>query len=76
MNTLDIIILIIGLVGLVRGLMRGLVKQVAKLAGIVIGLLAAFQLYPSFGNKLSSIVTAPPMVVSILSFIIVFIIDK
>ena len=73
MNTLDIIILIVFLLGAVLGMMKGFVKQLASLAGLVIGLLAAKMLYIHVAEKISGTLTDSMTFAQIIAFIAIWI---
>ena len=73
MNTLDIIILIVFLLGAVLGMMKGFVKQLASLAGLVIGLLAAKMLYIPVAEKISGTLTDSMTFAQIIAFIAIWI---
>ena len=53
MNSFDIIVMVIVVLGLVRGLFRGFVKEIASIAGVMAGLYGGSIYYPLVGEQLS-----------------------
>lgn len=72
MNTLDLIILVVVLVGLVRGLSTGGIKQVLSLAGVVIAFIGAARLSTAFGDGIAGAIGVSDRLAPIVSFVIVF----
>ena len=50
MNALDIAILVVGVLGLVKGYVSGFFRQVVSIVGFLAGLLVAFMLYATLGD--------------------------
>lgn len=73
MNGLDILILIVLLIGLVKGWMSGLLRQVVSIAGFFIGLLAAMMLYSAFGDWLAPCIGTDVSVGRALAFVLLWI---
>lgn len=72
MNTLDIILLAVSLIGFVMGFKTGLVRQITLGAGIVVGLLLAVIHYPSTGLWLMGITGWNELLCSCLGFVMIF----
>ena len=74
MQTIDIIIAVLLVIGLVSGLRDGLVKQVAGLAGIIGGLLLGRMFYMPVGEWLMSTFGISVQAAHITAFILILII--
>ena len=74
MNTVDIILSLVLLYGLVRGFFRGLLAELASLVGIIAGIYGAVHFSQFLGDILSSQVDWQPRYVNLISFAITFII--
>lgn len=72
MNTLDLVILVVVLVGIVRGLSTGGIKQVLSLAGVVIAFIGAARLSTAFGDGIAGAIGVSERLAPIVSFVIVF----
>ena len=74
MNTIDLVILVVVLIGLVRGLMTGGIKQVLSFAGIVIAFLIAAKTTAPVGDFLSDVFNMSERLAPIVAFAVVFLI--
>lgn len=74
MNTVDIILSLVLLYGLVRGFFRGLLTELASLVGIIAGIYGAIHFSQFIGGFLSSQVEWRPQYVNLVSFAVTFII--
>lgn len=74
MNTFDLIILIILILGFIRGLKRGLFVEVASLLALVLGIYGAIHFSYFVGNFLVDRVSWDENYITIVSFAITFII--
>ena len=68
MNTLDIILLLLFIPGIVRGLSKGLLEQAVSLVGIVLGALLAYKYYAAVGAWLGGFWEISETVLNILGF--------
>ncbi|CAL68361.1 CvpA family protein [Christiangramia forsetii] len=73
MNTVDIILSLVLLYGLVRGFFRGLLAELASLIGIVAGIYGAIHFSHYVGNVLSNYVEWEVQYINLISFAITFI---
>ena len=73
MNTLDIILLLCFIPGVVKGISKGFIRQAAALVGIIVGVWASWH----FGNKLAEFLKpsleVSEAVIQVISFAAVFI---
>ena len=72
MTVLDIILIAVFAFGLIRGFMSGFVKQIASLAGIVLGIAAAYLFAGSLAVKLSNFTDFPSPAVLASSYVLIF----
>ncbi|MCG9971119.1 CvpA family protein [Christiangramia crocea] len=73
MNTVDIILSLVLLYGLVRGFFRGLLAELASLVGIVAGIYGAVHFSHFLGDFLSNQVEWKPQYINLISFAVTFI---
>lgn len=73
METIDIIILTIFLLGAVLGFMSGLIKQATSLAGILVGLMLARMLFATVGAELAERLGTALTVGQILAFLLIWV---
>ncbi|TBW27064.1 CvpA family protein [Gramella sp. KN1008] len=73
MNTVDIILSLVLLYGLVRGIFRGLLAELASLVGIVAGIYGAVHFSHFLGSALSAWVDWKPQYINLISFAVTFI---
>jgi len=73
MNTLDIVILVLFIPGILRGITKGLLEQAISLAGIVLSVYIAFKFSGAACAKLSQYITVSPTVLNVLSFALVLV---
>lgn len=74
MNTVDVILAILLLYGMIRGFFRGFFAELASLVGFIAGIYGAIYFSPYLGGFLAEIVSWNPQVIKILSFAITFLI--
>lgn len=68
MNTLDIVLLLLFIPGIVTGLAKGLLEQAVSLFGIVIGALLAYKYYTAVGAWLGGFWAISETALNILGF--------
>jgi len=73
MNTVDIILSLVLLYGLVRGFFRGLLAELASLIGIVAGIYGAVHFSHFLGNILANYVEWEVQYINLISFAITFV---
>lgn len=71
MNTLDIVILVLFIPGIIRGLSKGFLEQAVSLAGIVLSVYLAYHFSDAVCNWLSTRITVSETVLHVLGFAIV-----
>lgn len=74
MNTIDIIIAILLIIGFVRGVFKGLFVEIASLLSLVLGIYVATHFSYFVGNYLSKSVTWDERYIKLASFAITFLI--
>lgn len=74
MQTIDIIICVLPVIGLINGLRDGLVKQIASLAGLICGLLLGRTFYIPVGGWLATTFSISTEAAHITAFILILII--
>jgi membrane protein required for colicin V production len=74
MNTLDIVILVLFIPGIIRGISKGFLEQAITLVGIILSVYLAFQFSGPACAKLSQYITVSETVLSILSFAAVLVV--
>ena len=74
MQTIDIIIVVLLVIGLIGGLRDGLVKQVAGLAGLIGGLLLGRAFYMPLGEWMASVLSISDEAARITAFILILVI--
>ncbi len=73
MSTLDILILIVLLIGMIKGWMSGFFRQATSTAGLLIGLVLAAMLYTAAGDWLAPHIGVNTGVAYALAFILIWI---
>lgn len=73
MNTLDIVILLLFLPGIIRGLSKGFLEQAVSLAGIVATVWLAFHFSTLVSEKLREYITVSETVLNIAGFVVVLV---
>ncbi len=73
MNALDIAILVVGVLGLVKGYVSGFFRQVVSIVGFLAGLLVAFMLYATLGDWLAPYVGGSLQTGRALAFILLWV---
>ncbi len=71
MNSLDILILVIGGFCLVRGIFRGIVKELTSIVGVFVGFYVAYNYYPVVAHLISRFFSNKAYL-NIVSFFLVF----
>jgi len=74
MNTLDIVLLILFVPGIVRGLSKGFLEQAISLAGVVASVWAAFHFSSFAAEKLKEYITVSETVLNVISFVVVLVV--
>src|ERR1700685_2166190 len=74
MNTFDIIIIVLLLIGAVRGFMKGFVYEIATLGSLFLGMFVAFKLAYLVQPTLRKIGNMDAHLLAVLSFILMFLI--
>ena len=73
-NSIDIVISIILIYGIIRGFYRGLFLEVSSLIGLILGLCCAINFNPMISEYLKSFISIEENYITIISFIITLII--
>ena len=73
MNTLDIIILVLFIPGIIHGMSKGLIEQAISLVGIVLSAYLAFKFSDAACNWLSHYITVSETVLNVLGFAVVLV---
>lgn len=71
MNTLDIVILLLFIPGIIRGMSKGFLEQIITLAGIVLSVYLAFKFSDVAGAWLGNYLKVSQTLLNILSFALV-----
>ncbi|MBP5333059.1 MAG: CvpA family protein [Bacteroidales bacterium] len=71
MNTLDIILLLLFIPGIIRGLSKGLMEQAVSLVGIALGAFLAYTLYEQVGTWLGGFWDTDETILYIVGFVVV-----
>ena len=71
MNTLDIILLLLFIPGIIHGLSKGLMEQAVSLVGVVLGALLAYKYYTEMGAWLGGFWKVSETVLNIVGFAII-----
>lgn len=74
LNVIDIIILALFIPAIWSGISKGLVRQVAGLAALILGVWGAYHFSDFAADKLKPLLDVDPSTLSLISFIVVFII--
>jgi membrane protein required for colicin V production len=72
MNTLDLVILVVVLIGLARGFATGGIRQILSLAGVVLALLVSARLTSSIGERVAEMLGVSDSLAPIASFVVTF----
>ena len=73
MNTLDIVILLLFIPGIIRGMSKGFLEQIITLAGIVLSVYLAFKFSDVAGAWLGNYLKVSQTLLNILSFALVLV---
>jgi len=74
MNTLDIILLILFVPGIIRGISKGFLEQAIALVGIVFSIWAASKFLGPVGEVLQQYLTIPEAVLKVVAFLVILIV--
>lgn len=74
MGTIDIIIAILLLIGVIAGLKEGFVKQIAALVGLVAGLLVGKMLYLTVAEQIQPFLHMSEKTVQVIAFVLILIV--
>ena len=72
MNTIDLVILVVVLIGLVRGVMTGGIRQILSFAGIFLAFIIAAKTTAGLGSRLAEGLGIPENLAPIVGFALVF----
>lgn len=75
MNTLDIILLILFIPGIIHGLAKGLMEQAVSLVGIVLGAWLAYKYYAAMGTWLGGFWNASETVLNVVGFAVILLLS-
>ena len=75
MNTLDIILLLLFIPGIIRGLSKGLMEQAVSLVGIVLGAWLAYRFYAEMGAWLGGFWKLSSTALNIIGFAIILLLS-
>ncbi len=73
MNTFDLVILGIVIVGVIFGLFKGLIKEVLSLLSLVLALIFSEMFSAKLNPYIAQIINAPTQIITIISYVIIFI---
>ena len=74
MNTLDVILLLLFIPGIIRGISKGFLEQAIALIGIVFSVWAAFKFLAPVCGLLEQYVSFPESIVKVLAFLLILIV--
>ena len=74
MNTLDIVILLLFVPGIIRGLTKGFLEQGISLAGVVLAVWLAFHFFHQVGQLIQRYITVPEKVLPIMGFVAILVV--
>lgn len=74
MNTLDIVLLLLFIPGIIRGLSKGFMEQAVSLVGIILSAWIAWKYYSSVGQLIAPVLKASQTVLDIVSFVLLLIV--
>jgi membrane protein required for colicin V production len=74
MNTLDIVLLLLFIPGIIRGISKGFLEQAIALIGIVFSVWAAFKFLGPVCSLLEQYVSFPESVLKVLAFLLILIV--
>ena len=73
MNTLDIVILVLFIPGIIRGMSKGFIEQAISLVGIILSVYLAFRFSGAACNWLKNYITVSETVLNVLGFAVVLV---
>jgi len=74
MNTLDIVLLLLFIPGIIRGLSKGFMEQAVSLVGIILSAWIAWKYYTAVGQWIAPVLKASETVLDIVSFVLLLIV--
>ena len=74
MNTLDVVLLILFVPGIIRGITKGFLEQALALVGIVFSVWAAFKFLGPVCGLLGQYVSFPESVVKVVAFLLILVV--
>ena len=74
MNTLDIVLLLLFIPGIIRGLSKGFMEQAISLVGIILSAWIAWKYYSAVGQLIAPVLKASETVLNIVSFVLLLIV--
>ena len=74
MNTLDIILLLLFIPGIIRGISKGFLEQAIALVGIVLSVWAAFKFLSPVCDLLGQYVTMPEELLQVVAFVVILVV--
>lgn len=74
MNTLDIVLLLLFIPGIIRGLSKGFMEQAISLVGIILSAWIAWKYYTAVGELIAPVLKASETVLDIVSFVLLLIV--
>lgn len=73
MNTLDIVLLLLLIPGIVRGLSRGFLEQAVSLAGVILSVYLAFRFSGAVCERLKEYITVSETLLNVIGFALVLV---
>ena len=74
MNTLDIILLVLFIPGIIRGLTKGFLEQAISLVGIFLSVFLAYKFYGKVGELIGPVLGITDTALEIVSFVLILIV--
>jgi membrane protein required for colicin V production len=74
MNTLDIVLLLLFIPGIIRGISKGFLEQAIALVGIVFSVWAAFKFLTPACDLLRQYITIPDTILQVVAFLLILIV--
>lgn len=74
MQTVDIVILVVLVCGLITGFKKGFFNQLASLAGLIVGLVVAWMFYPKVAEMLAPYLGGSGTICTVVSFVAIWLV--
>jgi len=74
MNTLDIVLLLLFIPGIIRGISKGFLEQAVALVGIIFSVWAAFQFLAPVCSLLQQYITVPEKLLQVIAFLLILVV--